>query len=64
MAACGARAAAGLPVVGFVHTLSPESVPHFVAAFQQGLKEVGYTRAKIWRSNTAGRKADTIDCQG
>ena len=32
----------GIPVVGFVHTLSPESVPHFVAAFQQGLKEVGY----------------------
>jgi putative tryptophan/tyrosine transport system substrate-binding protein len=36
----------GLPVVGFVHTLSPESVPHFVAAFQQGLKEVGYVEGQ------------------
>jgi putative ABC transport system substrate-binding protein len=36
----------GIPVVGFVHTLSPESVPHFVAAFQQGLKEVGYVEGQ------------------
>jgi putative ABC transport system substrate-binding protein len=30
-----------MPVVGFIHILSPESVPHFVAAFRQGLQEVG-----------------------
>jgi ABC-type uncharacterized transport system substrate-binding protein len=35
-----------MPVVGFVHTLSPENVPHFVAAFQQGLKEVGYVEGQ------------------
>jgi putative ABC transport system substrate-binding protein len=35
-----------MPVVGFVHTLSPESIPHFVAAFQQGLKEVGYVEGQ------------------
>jgi ABC-type uncharacterized transport system substrate-binding protein len=37
---------AAIPVVGLVHTLSPESVPHFVAAFQQGLKEVGYVEGQ------------------
>src|SRR5262245_61355902 len=31
-----------MPVVGFIHTLSPENVPHFVPAFQQGLKEAGF----------------------
>src|SRR5215831_15078404 len=33
---------AAMPVVGFIHTLSPENVPHFVPAFQQGLKEAGF----------------------
>jgi len=31
-----------MPVVGFVHILSSENVPHFLAAFHQGLKEVGF----------------------
>src|SRR5271169_3619032 len=31
-----------MPVVGFIHTLSPENVPHFVPAFRQGLNEAGY----------------------
>ena len=31
-----------MPVVGFIHTLSPENVPLYVPAFRQGLKEVGY----------------------
>jgi putative ABC transport system substrate-binding protein len=35
-----------VPVVGFMHTLSPERVPHLVAAFRQGLKEVGYTEGQ------------------
>jgi putative tryptophan/tyrosine transport system substrate-binding protein len=30
-----------MPVVGFMHILSPENVPHFVSAFRQGLKEQG-----------------------
>jgi putative ABC transport system substrate-binding protein len=29
------------PVVGFIHVLSFENVPHFVIAFRQGLKEAG-----------------------
>jgi putative ABC transport system substrate-binding protein len=31
-----------LPVVGFLHSGSAESFPHFVAAFRQGLNETGY----------------------
>ena len=31
-----------VPVVGFIHTLSLENVPHFVPAFQRGLKEQGF----------------------
>jgi putative tryptophan/tyrosine transport system substrate-binding protein len=31
-----------MPVVGFLHILSPENVPHFVRAFRQGLKEQGF----------------------
>ena len=33
---------AAMPVVGFIHILSPENVPHFVPAFHQGLKEGGF----------------------
>jgi len=31
-----------IPVVGFLHTLSLENVPHFVPAFNRGLKEEGF----------------------
>ena len=31
-----------MPVVGFIHILSPEQVPHFVPAFHRGLKEAGF----------------------
>jgi putative ABC transport system substrate-binding protein len=31
-----------LPVIGFMHTLSPENVSKPMAAFHQGLKEAGY----------------------
>jgi putative ABC transport system substrate-binding protein len=30
-----------MPVVGFVHILSPENVPLLVPAFREGLKEAG-----------------------
>jgi putative ABC transport system substrate-binding protein len=32
----------GMPVVGFMHILSPDNVPHYVAGFRQGLKEQGF----------------------
>ena len=35
-----------MPVVGFSHILSPETVPHFVPAFRQGLKEIGYVEGQ------------------
>src|ERR1700730_15322424 len=31
-----------MPVVGFMHILSPDNVPHYVAGFRQGLKEQGF----------------------
>jgi putative tryptophan/tyrosine transport system substrate-binding protein len=40
------RAQPAVPVVGFVHILSPENVPHFVAAFRQGLKEQGFVEGQ------------------
>jgi putative ABC transport system substrate-binding protein len=37
---------AAMPVVGFIHPLSPERVPHFVAALHQGLREVGFVEGE------------------
>jgi putative ABC transport system substrate-binding protein len=37
-----AYAQAAMPVVGFMNIMSPESIPHWVAAFHQGLKETGF----------------------
>jgi putative ABC transport system substrate-binding protein len=35
-----------MPVVGFMHIQSPENVPHYVPAFQQGLKEAGFVEGQ------------------
>ena len=35
-----------MPVVGFIHILSPANVPHFVPAFLQGLKEGGFVEGQ------------------
>jgi putative ABC transport system substrate-binding protein len=35
-----------MPVVGFMHILSPENVPQFVPAFRQGLKEQGFVEGQ------------------
>ena len=35
-----------MPVVGFIHNLSPENVPHFVSAFHRGLKEAGFVEGQ------------------
>src|SRR5947209_10052108 len=32
---------AAMPVVGFIHIMSAENVPHVVASFRQGLREAG-----------------------
>ena len=51
-----------MPVIGFIHPLSPEKVPHFVAAWHQGLGELGFVEGKTSQSNTAGRMANMTDC--
>jgi putative tryptophan/tyrosine transport system substrate-binding protein len=35
-----------MPVIGFLNTLSPEGIPHWMAAFRQGLKESGYVEGQ------------------
>jgi putative tryptophan/tyrosine transport system substrate-binding protein len=35
-----------MPVVGFMNILSLESIPHWVAAFHQGLKETGFVEGQ------------------
>jgi putative tryptophan/tyrosine transport system substrate-binding protein len=37
---------ARMPVIGFLNTQSPEGVPHWVAAFRQGLKETGFVEGQ------------------
>ena len=52
-----------MPVIGFLDAASPAPIAHMVAAFRQGLSEAAMSRARTWRSNTAGRRANTIDCR-
>jgi putative ABC transport system substrate-binding protein len=35
-----------MPVVGFMNIFSPENVPQWVAAFRQGLKEIGFVEGQ------------------
>ena len=35
-----------MPVVGFMNIMSPESIPHWVAAFHQGLKDTGFVEGQ------------------
>ena len=35
-----------VPVIGFLNTQSPESIPHWVAGFHQGLKETGFVEGQ------------------
>jgi putative ABC transport system substrate-binding protein len=41
-----AYAQAAMPVVGFMNIMSPESIPHWVAAFHQGLKDTGFVEGQ------------------
>jgi putative ABC transport system substrate-binding protein len=35
-----------VPVIGFLNTQSPESIPHWMAGFHQGLKETGFVEGQ------------------
>jgi putative tryptophan/tyrosine transport system substrate-binding protein len=35
-----------VPVIGFLHSASPEGVAPFVASFRRGLKEAGYVEGE------------------
>jgi putative ABC transport system substrate-binding protein len=35
-----------LPVIGFLHSASPDPFTNVVAAFRQGLKEIGYVEGQ------------------
>ena len=44
LAALAQRAA--MPVVGFLHSASLDTVPHLVDAFRRGLREIGYVEGQ------------------
>src|SRR5437588_2069672 len=47
-----ARAQQAMPVVGFLHSASPEPNAHLVAAFRQGLNETSYVAIEYhWAEN-------------
>ena len=46
VAARGARAAAGMPVIGFLSPLSPDGYSERLRGFRQGLKDVGYVEGE------------------
>ena len=51
-----------MPVIGYLNATSPEANADSLAAFRQGLGETGYVEGQRgWRSNTAGRRSNTID---
>ena len=52
-----------MPVIGFLNAASSGPMRQQIAAFGEGLKETGYLKARMWRSNTVGRKVSTTDCR-
>ena len=46
VAAGGARAAAGMPVVAFIHSGTANALARNAAAFRKGLSEAGYTEGQ------------------
>jgi putative tryptophan/tyrosine transport system substrate-binding protein len=59
-----ARAAAVMPVIGFLHSNSLQGRTHLVAAFNQGLKDTGFVENQnLTIENMAGRTVKSIACK-
>jgi hypothetical protein len=51
-----------MPVIGFLSGTTSAPFTHLVAAYRQGLSEMGYVEGATRRSNSVGRKVSTIGC--
>jgi hypothetical protein len=58
-----ARAQQSMPVIGFLHPTSSDTNADRLRAFRQGLKDTGYVEGENLRSNTAGRRVNSIGCR-
>ena len=53
-----------MPVIGFLSSLSQDGSVPLIAAFERGLREVGYIPGpKLSRSNTDGRQVSMSGCR-
>ena len=51
-----------MPVVGFLHPASPDTYAQLLAAFREGLSELGLSRVRTSQSSIAGRTVSTTGC--
>jgi hypothetical protein len=52
-----------MPVIGFLQSASPAGTAHVLAAFQNGLRETGYTADQNVGSYTGTQMVNTIACR-
>jgi len=52
-----------MPVIGFLDAASAAERTDYMAAFRKDSFRPVTSTVRTWRSNIAGRKADTIDCR-
>ena len=59
----GARAQKPMPVIGFLHSTSPDATPTSPAGFRRGLAESGYVEGQNVAVEYRWAGADMINCQ-
>ena len=52
-----------MPVIGFLDPTSTDAIADRLRGFRQGLKDTAMSRARTWRSNTAGPRINSIGCR-
>ena|ERR1700730_7343795 len=52
-----------MPVIGFLHSGSPEPMANRLSAFRKGLAKRAMSKVRTWRSNSAGRRGRMVGCQ-